>query len=73
MRLFYLLISLNKCHCSATFDFLDGYSLPGVSKYVRACGLQLRCGRPQYYSPDPAYRQKEAYLLQVLGQVGLSP
>jgi len=57
----------------AAFDFLAGYSLPGVSKYVRACGIRLRRGRPQYYSPDAAYREKEAQLLQVLGQVGRQP
>lgn len=57
----------------AAFDFLAGYSLPGVSKYVRACGIRLRHGRPEYYSPDPAYREKEVQLLQVLGQVGRQP
>lgn len=55
------------------FAFLHDYSLAGVSKYVRACGIRLRQGRTQYYSPDPAYPQKEARLLSVLRDVGQQP
>lgn len=56
-----------------TFAFLHGYSLPGVSLYVRHCGIVLRQGRPQYYSPDPAYLEKEACLLHALAQVACQP
>ncbi len=55
------------------FAFLSGYSLAGISLFVRAAGIQLRHGRPQYYSPDPAYQQKEATLLAALQQVGQHP
>jgi transposase len=57
----------------ATFPFLQGYSLPGVSLALSHWGIQLRHGRPQYYSPDPHYRQKEAYLFSVLQEVGAHP
>lgn len=40
---------------------------------VRAAGIQVRHGRPQYYSPDPAYQQKEAALLTALQHVARSP
>ncbi len=55
------------------FAFLSGYSLGGVSLFVRAAGIQLRQGRTQYFSPDPAYQQKEAALLTALRQVGQHP
>lgn len=57
----------------ATFDWLQSYSLAGISLLVRAAGIQLRHGRPQYYSPDPAYQQKEALLLAALQHVGRQP
>ncbi len=57
----------------ATFDFLHGYSLAGVSLYVRHFGIVLRQGRPQYYSPDPAYLEKEACLLHALARVAGQP
>jgi transposase len=56
-----------------TFAFLHGYSLPGVSKYLHASGIKLRHGRPQYFSPDPAYQQKESALLAALEHVGREP
>jgi transposase len=57
----------------ASLDFLQEYSLSGVSQYVRGCAIQWRHGRPQYFSPDPAYRQKEAQLLAALRYVGERP
>jgi putative transposase len=57
----------------ATFDWLADYSLAGISQFVRAAGIQLRHGRPQSYSPDPAYQQKETALLAALRQVGQQP
>lgn len=55
------------------FPFLRGYSLPGVSLWLRGVGIKLREGRPQYYSPDPYYEQKEGKLLDALHEVGLHP
>jgi len=57
----------------ATLDWLHSYSLAGISVFVRAAGIKLRHGRPQYYSPDPAYQQKEAARLSALQQVGQHP
>lgn len=57
----------------ATFDWLQSYSLAGISLLVRAAGIQLRHGRPQYFSPDLAYQQKEATLLAALRHVGQQP
>jgi hypothetical protein len=52
--------------------FLEQYSLPGVSLFLKAAGIRLRQGRHQYYSPDPAYGQKVKRLLSVLEQVACS-
>lgn len=41
-------------------------------KRLRSYGIRLRKGRPQLYSPDPAYRSKEAHLLSVLHAVAAS-
>lgn len=57
----------------AACDWLADYSLAGVSRYVRACGIQWRQGRIQYSSPDPLYQQKEARLLEALRDVGQHP
>ena len=53
--------------------FLRDYSLGGVSTYVRGSGIQWRHGRPQYFSPDPHYTQKEATLLAARRDVGEHP
>jgi len=56
-----------------TFPFLAHFKhLPSVWKRLRRYGIRLRRGRPHYYSPDPAYRPKEAHLLEVLGAVACS-
>ena len=57
----------------ATFEPLSRYSLPGVSLALAHWGIKLRQGRPQHYSPDPAYRHKQAHLLEVLREVGQRP
>lgn len=54
----------------ASFPLLHGYSRAGVSKYLHACGIKLRQGRPQYLSPDAASKEKEARLLMALRLVG---
>ncbi len=53
--------------------FLQDYSLGGVSTFVRGCGIKWRYGRPQYFSPDPQYVQKEVELLAALRYVGEHP
>lgn len=57
-----------------TFTFLRHFKhLSSVWKRLRRYGIRLRRGRPQYYSPDPHYRSKEAYLLEVLHIVACKP
>lgn len=53
-----------------SFALLSAYSLAGISLFVRAAGIQLRHGRPQYFRPDPASQPKEATLLRAWQQVG---
>jgi transposase len=53
--------------------FLQAYSLSGVSQYVQGCGIQWRQGRPQDWSPDPLYSQKEAEVLAALHAVSEHP
>jgi transposase len=53
--------------------FLRDYSLGGVSTYVRGSGIKFRHGRPQSFSPDPQYAQKEAKVLAALRDVGEHP
>jgi transposase len=56
-----------------TFPFLAQFlHLASVWKRLRRYGIRLRRGRPQRYSPDPAYRSKEAHLLSILQEVALS-
>lgn len=55
------------------FDWLRDYSLSGVWHLLRREGVRLRQGRPQQYSPDPAYEQKEARLVSRLSLVGQQP
>lgn len=52
---------------------LHDYSVAGVWKLLRSCGIRLRWGRPQMYSPDPAYREKEARLLAALATAHQHP
>jgi hypothetical protein len=53
--------------------FLRSYSLSGLSTDVRGCGIKLRHGRRQDFSPDPHDDQKEAELLAALRDVGAYP
>ena len=45
---------------------LHDYTLSGVWRWMRRAGVKLRTAQVQQYSPDPAYRAKEAYLLDCL-------
>ncbi len=40
-----------------SLDWLEGYSLSGVHRVLSRCGLRLRSGRVQQYSPDPEYKE----------------
>jgi hypothetical protein len=42
----------------STFDWLGGYTLSGVWRYLRRCDLRLRSARVQQFSPDPEYGRK---------------
>lgn len=54
-------------------DFLADYSLSGVWRFLRRHGFRLRSSRVQLYSPDPQYRDKEAYLYQCLHCASADP
>ena len=53
----------------ASLDWLEGYTLSGVYRVVSRCGLRLRSGRVQQYSPDPEYAEKVSHLSFCLQQV----
>lgn len=57
----------------ATFPWLATHTLSGIWRLLRRYKLRLRRGRPQQYSPDPAYEVKEKVLLRTLDQVGRQP
>src|SRR5262249_33440550 len=42
----------------ASFDWLADYTRSGVWRLLDRLGLQLRSGRVQQFSPDPAYASK---------------
>ena len=43
-------------------DWLQGYSLSGISRLLHRLGLGVRSARVQQYSPDPDYTNKLIYL-----------
>lgn len=57
----------------ASFPLLAQYNLSGVWRWLRRNRLRLRQGRPQQYSPDPAYRRKFQHLLLILNKVRRAP
>ncbi len=57
----------------ASIDWLADYSISGVHRVLKRCGLCIRSGRVQQYSPDPAYEEKLARLLDCLRQAVLAP
>ncbi len=57
----------------ASIDWLADYTLSGVHRLLKHCGLCIRSGRVQQYSPDPAYEAKVAHLLDCLHRTALSP
>lgn len=56
----------------ATFPALPPRSVSGLWRLLRRLRIRLRHGRPQLYSPDPAYEQKEERLLAALRAVAPS-
>lgn len=57
----------------ASVDWLADYSISGVRRVLKRCGLCIRSGRVQQYSPDTAYEEKVAHLLDCLRQTALAP
>jgi hypothetical protein len=49
-----------------SFDWLHGYTLSGVWRVLRRLKIGWRAGRPQRFSPDPAYADKVTHLLACL-------
>jgi transposase len=62
--------TLRRVRCAVAW--LARYSLSGVWRVLRRLHIRLRQGRPQLFSPDPAYQQKEERLLAVLREVAVS-
>jgi hypothetical protein len=56
----------------ATFAWLQDYSLSGVWRVLQRLGLGWRAGRPQRFSPDPAYADKAVRLFACLQMVSQS-
>ena len=52
----------------AALDWLQGYSVSGVSKALRRLGVSRLRGRRAVHSPDPAYAQKLAWIEQALAR-----
>lgn len=57
----------------ASFDWLQSYSLSGVWRVLRRLGMGWRAGRPQRFSPDPAYVEKVMALQAALRTVAQQP
>jgi transposase len=55
------------------FVFLANYTLSGIWQLLQRQKIRLRQGRPQQYSPDPKYKEKEQQLLARLAEVGRRP
>jgi transposase len=55
------------------FVFLANYTLTGIWQLLQRQKIGLRQGRPQQYSPDPQYKEKEQQLLARLTEVGRRP
>ena len=57
----------------ARIPALQDYPLRGVWRLLQRCGLRLRSAQVRLFSPDPAYADKEAYLLRCLHEVAQAP
>ena len=57
----------------ASFPWLEGYTLSGVSRFLAALDLEVRSAQVRQYSPDPEYFPKQARLLECLREAALAP
>ncbi len=57
----------------AAFDWLHDYSLSGVWRVLERLALGWRWARPAHFSPDPAYAEKQAHLLDCLQAAARQP
>lgn len=53
--------------------WLEPYTLSGVWRVLSRCGLRIRSGRVQQYSPDAAYAEKVKRLCDCLRQTARAP
>ena len=53
--------------------WLEPYTLSGVCRLLSRCGLCIRSGRVQQYSPDAAYAEKVKHLYECLRQTANAP
>ena len=56
-----------------SLDWLAPYTLSGVWRLLSRCGLRLRSGRVQQYSPDAGYAEKVKHLCDCLRQTASLP
>jgi transposase len=56
-----------------TCSVFDGMTLGGVWRGLKRCGIRLRSGVTQYYSPDPEYVSKEQNLYTCLHEAASTP
>ena len=56
-----------------SLHWLGSYTLSGVWRVLSRCGLRIRCGRVQQYSPDAAYAEKVKHLCDCLQQTANAP
>jgi DDE superfamily endonuclease len=54
-------------------EWLGGYSLSGVWRVLRACGLGLHAAYARLFSPDPNYRRKVRQLYRCLRDAARHP
>ena len=57
----------------SSLPWLASYTLSGVWRLLSRCGLCIRSGRVQQYSPDAEYVKKVEYLCQCLRQTASAP
>ncbi len=57
----------------ATFDCFRDRTLCGVWRALGRCGLGLRSGVVQHYSPDPEYTNKYEYICRCLNDAAAMP
>jgi transposase len=57
----------------ATFDRFRGLTLGGVWRSLERCGIGLRSGVVQHYSPDPDYIPKRDHLFKCMKDAATAP